>query len=266
MNLLVGNKYKLENKIGDGSFGSVYQGTNIRSREKVAIKIEPSDSNCKSLKNETRVYQYLNNCQGVPMIRWFGTELNVNYMVIDYLGISLTEMVKKNGHFNIKQLCFLAIQMLDILQSIHNKGMIHRDIKPDNFLTDPISGINKIYLIDYGVCKTFIQSDKKLHIEMGKTKALIGTPNFASINAHHFLELSRRDDLESLGYVFIFLYLGYLPWSLNDNNSRENIMIQKKKLIENENNKNDLNIPKEILTFLKFVIKLDFKYFLRLIS
>ena len=254
---IIGNKYQIEKKFGNGSFGYIFQGFNIRTREKIAIKIEPNQLNCerKSLKNEVRIYQYLNGYVKIPSLRWFGTDESANYMVIDLLGPSLTDTIKKEGNFSIEFVLKIGIQMIDILKSIHDKGMIHRDIKPDNFLIHPISEFDQIYIIDFGLCKTFIKQDTNEHIEIRKSNSLIGTPNFASINAHQFIELSRRDDLESLGYTLLFLYFGKLPWMSQINISREKILILKKDLFEKEHSK----VPKVLIDFLKLVRNLDFE-------
>ena len=249
---MIANKYQIEQKLGNGAFGSIYQGSNIRTREKVAIKMEANTSEQKSLKNETRVYQYLNGCPGIPNIRWFGTDSNANYMVVDLLGPSLTDVIKNEGKLSLQSITKIAIQIIDILQGIHDKGMVHRDLKPDNFLLHPTKGIDQIYLIDFGVCKTYLQSDTNEHIEMRKTNAMIGTPNFASLNAHQLLELSRRDDLESLVYTLLFLYLGNLPWTYPQNMSREEMMKQKMELIE------DQEIPSILVEMLNCVRKLEF--------
>ena len=252
---IIGNKYQIEKRLGNGAFGSIFQGFNIRTREKIAIKIESNQSGLKSLKNEVRIYQYLNGYVKIPSLRWFGSDESANYMVIDLLGPSLTEIVKKRGKFSLQSVLKIGIQMVDLLQKIHDKGMIHRDIKPDNFLIHPISEFDQIYIIDFGLCKTFINQDTNEHIEMRETNSMIGTPNFASINAHQCLELSRRDDLESVGYTLLFLYFGNLPWISQINTSREEMILLKKELFEKENS----DSPEVLLEFLKRVRKLDFK-------
>ena len=254
-NKMIANKYQLEQKLGNGAFGSIYQGYNIRTREKVAIKMELNTTEQKSLKNETRVYQYLNGSLGIPNIRWFGTDSISNYMVIDLLGASLTQMIKTQKNLSLPKIAEIAIQMIDILQGIHDKGMIHRDLKPDNFLLHPTKGIDQIYLIDFGVCKTYLQSDTNEHMEMRKTNAMIGTPNFASLNAHQLLELSRRDDLESFVYTLLFLSFGNLPWTYQPNTSREEMMKQKIELVENQTP----DIPSILIEILKCVRNLEFK-------
>ena len=81
--LTINNKYKLIERIGSGNFGSIYKGQNIRTMENVAIKIEAIDANVKLLKNESVIYQYLNGCTGVPLVKWFWRDDKNYYMVIN---------------------------------------------------------------------------------------------------------------------------------------------------------------------------------------
>jgi len=246
---LIGNKYKLLEKIGEGSFGSIYKGTNIRTNEFVAIKIEPIIHDLKLLKNESIIYQYLINNEGFPNVKWFGKDAHNYYMVINLLGESLQTLKERTKTFSLKLVLQIGIQIIYLLKRIHDKGLVHRDIKPDNFLLGLNSKNKQIYLIDFGFCKSFLNNDK--HIEIKKTNNLIGTNNFASINAHEFNELSRRDDLESLGYMLIYFYIGNLIWK--DYSDNEMIKIMKNHII------NDENIPKILIQYFKIIKCLEFK-------
>ena len=246
---LIANKYKLLDKIGEGSFGTIYKGENIRTKEYVAIKIEPIINNTKLLKNESTIYQYLSNNEGFPNIKWFGKDKLNYYMVINLLGESLQMLKERNHTFSLKLVLQIGIQIINLLKTIHDKGLIHRDIKPDNFLLGLNNKNKQIYLIDFGFCKTFLQNDK--HIDIKKTNNLIGTNNFASVNAHEFNELSRRDDLESLGYMLIYFYNGELIWK--DYSDNEMIKIIKNHII------NDERIPKILIQYLKIIKCLEFK-------
>jgi len=246
---LIGNKYKLLEKIGEGSFGSIYKGENIRTHELVAIKVEPIINNTKLLKNESIIYQYLNNNEGLPNVKWFGKDQINYYMTINLLGESLQTLKERKITFSLKLVLQIGIQIITLLKMIHDKGLVHRDIKPDNFLLGLKNKNKQIYIIDFGFCKTFLNNNK--HIDMKKTSSLIGSNNFASINAHEFNELSRRDDLESLGYMLVYFYLGNLMWKDYSNNEMIRLM--------KNNIENDENIPKILKKYFEIVKSLEFK-------
>jgi serine/threonine protein kinase len=246
---LIGNKYKLLEKIGEGAFGSIYKGENIRTQELVAIKVEPIENNTKLLKNESIIYQYLINNEGLPNVKWFGKDKTNYYMVLNLLGESLQSLKERKKIFSLKLVLQIGIQIINLLRMIHNKGLVHRDIKPDNFLLGLNNKNKQINIIDFGFCKTFLNDNK--HIDIKKTNNIIGTNNFASINAHEYNELSRRDDLESLGYMLVYFYLGNLPWKDYSNN--EMIKILKYNIV------NDESIPKIILKYFEIIRCLEFK-------
>jgi serine/threonine protein kinase len=249
MSITINNKYKLLEKIGEGAFGSIYKGENIRTKELVAIKVEPIENNTKLLKNESIIYQYLINNQGLPNVKWFGKDKTNYYMVLNLLGESLQSLKERKNRLSLKIVLQIGIQVINLLRMIHNKGLVHRDIKPDNFLLGLNNKNKQIHIIDFGFCKTFLIDNK--HIDIKKTNNIIGTNNFASINAHEYNELSRRDDLESLGYMLVYFYLGNLPWKDYSNN--EMIRILKYNIV------NDESIPKIILKYFELIRCLDFK-------
>jgi len=206
---MINNKYQILEQIGSGAFGKIFRGVNIRNNENVAIKSEPIDSeSALLLKNETIFYEYLKELKHVPKIKWFGKDSTNYYMVMELLGISLGDLKKKAGKLPLELVQKIGIQLILILQSIHSKGLVHRDIKPDNFLL----GLNnqKLFLIDFGFCKSFDHSERKT------TKKLIGTLNYASLNAHRLYDQSRADDLESLCYTLTDLSENGLVWDKRD--------------------------------------------------
>ena len=144
---------------------------------------------------------------------WFGQEHRYNVLVMDLLGPSLEDLFNFCGRkFSMKTVLMVADQMIGRIEYVHNKNFIHRDIKPDNFLMGIGRHCNKVFLIDFGLAKKYRDSRTKSHIPYRENKSLTGTERYASINAHLGIEQSRRDDMESLGYVLMYFNLGTLPW------------------------------------------------------
>jgi casein kinase I family protein HRR25 len=253
---LINKKYTLLEKIGQGSFGYIYKGQNIRSKDYVAIKIEPIKNETKLLKHESVIYQYLNNSLGIPTVKWFGKDEHNYYMVIDLLGKSLQQVKNKFGIFSLKLVLQIGIQIIELLKTIHSKGLVHRDIKPENFLFGLKQNEKNIYIIDFGFCKSYLIDDK--HMPHKNTHNLIGSNTYASVNAHNFIELSRRDDLESLGYMLIYFYLGTLSWQdisalPNKENVNDKIKFLKQSITEGS------RLPKVLELYMNYVKKLSFE-------
>uniref|UniRef100_A0A914CLQ1 non-specific serine/threonine protein kinase n=1 Tax=Acrobeloides nanus TaxID=290746 RepID=A0A914CLQ1_9BILA len=150
---------------------------------------------------------------GIPCVKYFGRERDFFCLVMDLLGPSLEDLFNFCGRrFTIKTVLMIADQMLGRIEYIHVKNFIHRDIKPDNFLMGIGNRANTLYIIDFGLAKKYRDSHTRAHIPFRDKKNLTGTARYASINAHLGIEQSRRDDLESLGYVLMYFNRGSLPW------------------------------------------------------
>lgn len=192
---------------------------------------------------------------GVPRVLHYGTEGQYNTLIMEMLGPSLEDLFTYcNRQFTVKTVCMIAEQLITRVEYIHNKHFIHRDIKPDNFLigsthsliatsqsnsnsqgnNNIVSQNNSrlIYAIDFGLAKKYRDSRNNIHIPYTEDRELIGTVRYASLNAHLGREQSRRDDLESLGYMLMYFLRGSLPWQgLKANGKKEKYKkIQNKKM------------------------------------
>lgn len=213
MELRVARKFRVGPKIGSGSFGEIYAGTNVHTGEEVAIKLEPLKSKHPQLLYESKIYRILQGGYGIPSVKWFGSEGDYNVLVIDLLGPSLEDLFNFCGKkFSLKTVLMLADQMLHRLEYMHSRSYIHRDVKPDNFLIGTGSRKHICHIIDFGLAKKYQDPRSGRHIPYLEGKNLTGTARYASINTHLGVEQSRRDDMESLGFVLMYFLRGSLPW------------------------------------------------------
>jgi casein kinase 1 len=261
INKLIFSKYLIRKKIGKGSFGIVYQGVNTSTNEKIALKVEKREKNQQgTLENEAMRLVYLQG-EGIPKVYCYGNNQSHNLLVEELLGKSLEDIFNSYGKpFSLKTVCVLGIEMIKRIQSIHQKYYIHRDIKPDNFMTGRGENEKNIYIIDFGLAKKYYSVSKAQHIKFTTGKHLIGTARYCARNAHRGYEQGRRDDIESIGYVLMYFLLGVLPWQglkIKKNEDQFEKIAEKKyttpfeELTEGQ--------PEEFLIFFKYIDKLNFE-------
>ena len=216
------NKYKLIRKLGQGSFGSIYQAQSKCSNKYYAVKLEEMRQNQFVLEEESIFLSYL-NCPRIPKLKTFGYSGSLIILVMELLGDSLDKIFDKlpSRKMSIRCVCNIAYQLLMIFEIIHNCNIIHRDIKPANVAIGFEGKSKFIYLLDFGLSKKYRSSKTKKHFPFVQGNKLIGNARYSSINALDGGTQSRRDDLESLGYLLLYLLLGRLPWQGHISHSKE---------------------------------------------
>ncbi|KAG5477036.1 hypothetical protein LSCM1_05374 [Leishmania martiniquensis] len=266
-------RFLLSHRLGNGSFGDIFEGYDKQSRRIVAVKLERKKARYPQLSYESKVYRVLHqppvghnelnpkqlfesvnfggtssfngattqgsSCSnpynppqstsvvaqshskaleagiviGIPQIYYFDSEGDYNIMVMEMCGPSLEDVFNYcHRRFSLKTVLMIADQLLQRIQYFHEKGFVHRDIKPENFVLGCRAKAHILYIIDYGLSKLYWEVKKNSHIPFAEGRPLTGTARYCSTNVHRGFEQSRRDDLESIGFLLIYFLRGSLPW------------------------------------------------------
>ena len=211
-NKLFFKKYKPIKRIGKGTFSSVYIALYVEKNNYVAIKAEKKNKNGVELLETEAFFLYLLRGFGIPEVISYGRTKTHNILVMPLLGQSILDLIIMMGKkLHMNDICLIALQILERIEWVHSKNIVYRDIKPENFLfgkKDP----EVLYLIDFGLCKKYKSSKTGKHILPKNLSKFTGTSRYASVYAMAGNEQSRRDDIERIGYMIIFLMKKKLPW------------------------------------------------------
>ena len=181
---------------------------------------------------------------------------------MQFLGLSLEKLLHSlpQKAMTVPTVCMVGIQIINIIESIHNQHYIHRDVKPDNFVIGIGNENNKLYIIDFGLGKLYRNPLTMKHNPYSVTTKLIGTVRYASVNSLLGTEQSRRDDLESVAYILIYLLKGKLPWQGLVTKKKEDkyvkVLEMKRELSPKEL---CMGLPLQIEKFLIYVKSLEYE-------
>ena len=271
-----------ENPIGSGSFGQVLYGKHKNTDLEVAIKVISSDTSAETIKKEINFSKQLQKINGFPTIYYTCVYDKKNIIVESLLGPSLDKLFKYCGRqFPLKTVCLIGKEMVKRLENMHEKGILHRDLKPNNLTWGNYNSsynnisnnnsiinnkynkldINTIFLIDFGLSCYYLESGiGSKHYKIKNNLSFVGTLRYASLNSHKGIRQSRRDDLESMIYILIYFLKGKLPWQDVKAKQKE----ERHKLITEIKSKVTIeslceNTPKEFAELLTYVKNLEFE-------
>ena len=260
--LLLNDRYllKTKNRLGIGSFGQIYKGIDTKTKNEIAIKIESKNSEAPQLNHEYKVLKKFELFEGFPKVYQIFSYEDILVLAMELLGDNLQNLLLKteNKKFSLKTTLMLSIQIIKLIQTLHENNYIHRDIKPENFTIGLKNRNNQLYMIDFGIAKNIFDK-KNQHIEYMQGKNFMGNAKFCSIYTLMGIEQSRRDDLEAFGYMFYYFINGNLPW---ENIKSKNKIERNKKILDIKvdflNQKQFDGVPDEFLCFMDYIKKLQF--------
>ncbi|KAI9265584.1 kinase-like domain-containing protein [Sporodiniella umbellata] len=242
--VIIADRWNILGRIGKGSFGEVFEAKEEKTKKKYAIKREPCRMKKPQVRHEYELYQLFRDIPGIPKCYWNGHFEEFDCIAMDLLGPSLGELKEATLTMSIPFVVEIGCQMISLMEAIHNQGYVYRDIKPSNFLfsadfilpepkaLEVQEGIEcqypsceevfgawaqkpQLFLIDFGLAKRWQDPENGQHlIEVRKAhKKKAGTARYASLNVHRNQMHTRRDDMESIGYLLLDLIVGGLPWA-----------------------------------------------------
>ncbi|KAK0450510.1 putative casein kinase-1 hhp1 [Desarmillaria tabescens] len=203
------------NTLGHGTFSYVFKATERGSGKTVALKTSRVSMRVKRpiLRHESRILQLLKGQAAIPLVYAYGQLEHFEHMTTEILGPNVAEQQKKNGPgtgIMLTTVIRIVDQVLAGLEHIHSLEIVHRDIKPENLLC--AFDDSTIKIIDFGISKPFSHGPPSKYNPLKDRRVIVGSLYWASLNSHKGIDLSPRDDIESLAYIALFLLRGHLPW------------------------------------------------------
>lgn len=211
----VDGRFRVIGKVCDGGFGQIYKVNDEQTKLNIALKVEDiSQSTSDNLESNV-----LKTCQGHDHFAKYyacGKTSTFTFIAMQLLGKNITELrymcSMKPQRFSVSASVRIAMQCLEAVETLHENGYLHRDVKPSNFA---IGGSSEdrhvVYMFDFGLCRNYLTRDRKVKPARSNI-GFRGTVRYASLNAHSGQDLARRDDIISWFYSFYELTTGQLPW------------------------------------------------------
>ncbi len=234
--LILGN-WGLGELIGKGAFGSVYEAIPLTKMKNDKIQsfvikvVEVGKTKQQKRIADTLYHEFvlhntiLHQTEFVPRVplKGYGEDNKMRYLVMERLGKTFEDKLKSDGPISDEEAVHIGLQLLSFFEFLHSKGRVYVDVKPENFLY-AINNDSKVYCTDFGLVESYLLMNKHKQKVKG---SVIGTPTYLSLDCHNGFTHARKDDIESLLYVLIYMMKGCLPWQ-NAKSDDEAIDIKQK--------------------------------------
>ena len=209
MDVYVARRFRVLRKLTQTPYSRIYLAEDITNHRTVVLKLESRMSKYIQLPIECEFYNRVRNYVGFPDAIYFGHESDYYALALEKFDANLEELLTKcHRRFSLKTVLLLAEQMIDRVELMHRRNFLHRDLKPENFMIRD----KTLYLIDFGTVKRYRDLTTGVHCQMASGRPVVGTGRYSSVRTLRGYEQSRRDDMEALGYIFMYLLRGSLPW------------------------------------------------------
>ena len=205
------------------------------------------------------ILQNLDQEKGFPKVKDLVVNSSNEILIMSLLGPNLHKLHQEaGGHFSLKTILMIGLQILKRIEVLHSKGFLHRDLKPENIVIGSNNeNIDIIHLIDFGLTTPYIDELGR-HIPFSKKSHVVGTLYYLSVFGHLGIQASRRDDLISLGYLLLHLFFGELPW-INVKGDMQNKVLSIFKLKSTITfEKLCEGLPAEFVSYFQYVFNLPF--------
>lgn len=257
---VVAGKYNRIQFIGQGNCGRVFLAQSTESGNYLALKVDTSENRA-LLHNEKNILAILKGVKGVPRLIDFGDLEEYSFLAMVLLGQSLEDrFIESQRKFPFEDFSVYSKQILGILEGIHGRDVIHRDLKPRQILFGPASKNDELFIVDFGISMKYKDGS---HINYKEHCGFVGTSNYCSLYTHRGIQQSRRDDLESYCYLLAYFFTGTLPWFSNSVHNSEQIAGVKEKVTGKElfgRGAKDLIDIFKYVKQLKFEDEIDYEY------
>ena len=253
----VGGRFFLQELITRTPDCDVYRGEHVALRKAVAIKIEAIHNPRNRLASEHIIYNSLKDLPGIPTVDWYGSEGDYDILVLELVGRNLEQVLQDmpTHTFTMKTVLMIAEQLLGIIEYIHRSNYVYRNFAPDNLAIGVGRKEGNVYMLGLGSSRRYLDPETQEHERYDGDRSMVGNPIYTSLNTHVGVEQTRRDDMESLGYVLVHLLKGKLPWEDGvggdiEQIARAKMMTSYEKLCE--------GLPTEFLNYFQVVRSLRF--------